>query len=44
VGLLFDAAADFDGIPADMDFTFGSDDLQLPQAFIQIEPGINGRQ
>jgi hypothetical protein len=27
-----------------MDFTFGGDDVQLPQAFIQIEPGINGRQ
>ena len=31
-------------IPADLDFTFGGDDVQLPQAFIQIEPGINGRQ
>jgi hypothetical protein len=27
-----------------MDFTLGSDEVQLPQAFIQIEPGINGRQ
>jgi hypothetical protein len=33
-----------DGIPADMDFTLGSDDVQLPQAFIRIEPGVNGGQ
>ena len=33
-----------DCIPADMDFTLGSDEVQLPQAFIQIEPGINGGQ
>src|ERR1700687_3343760 len=32
------------GIPADMDFTYGGDDVQLPQALIQIETALNGEQ
>jgi hypothetical protein len=27
-----------------MDFPFGGDDVQLPQALLQIEPGIYGSQ
>ncbi len=30
-----------DGVPADMDFAFGSDNMQLPQAFIHLEPGVH---
>ena len=33
-----------DSNPADLDFTFGSDDMQLAQAFIQIEPGVYSGQ
>jgi hypothetical protein len=33
-----------DGIPADIDFTFGSDHVQLAQAFIHLESGIDRRQ
>ena len=30
-----------DSVPADMNFTFGGDDMQLPQAILHPEPGIH---
>jgi hypothetical protein len=33
-----------DRVPPDANFTFGSDDVQLPQAVFHAEPGIHGWQ